>query len=89
MKNKLIRLLAAVLLLMLAVPSVWAEGTPEYNYQWKGKQVASYQSDTLKFTMETTLINECKCYITKVWVQDPARQIRKATSTWKTDLLLP
>jgi hypothetical protein len=29
------------------------------------------------------------CYLTRIWVKDPANQIRKATSPWKKDVAYP
>ncbi len=89
--NVWMRVGAVMMLLAVLMSAVCAEDAcnPQYTYHWTGKAGASYQSETLKYTIETTLINECKCYITKVWMQEPASQIRKATAEWEVGLLLP
>lgn len=46
----------------------------------------SYDSETLKYTMEILKLNGSKCYVTTVWMQDPGRQIRKAISPWHESL---
>lgn len=46
----------------------------------------SYDSETLKYTMEIVKLNGSKCYITTVWMRDPGRQIRKAISPWHESL---
>ena len=66
------------------------EVLPQRTYDWKGsKLVRSYQTETLKYTIETTSVSDCKLYVTKLWMQDPGRQIKKATATWEENLLLP
>ena len=45
-----------------------------------GRIVRTYDSPTLKYTMEKFRMAREICYLTRIWVQDPARQIRKATS---------
>ena len=42
----------------------------------------TYDSPTLHYDIDTALVNGTKCYLTTIWMQDPARQIRKATSPW-------
>ena len=55
-----------------------------------GKMVAAYDTATLKYTIETFLMNGgVRCYLTRVWIKDPARQIRKATGKWKKSLEFP
>jgi hypothetical protein len=58
------------------------EETPLYTI--KDRRVHStYESDTLKYTIEVMRINRTEeCYLTTVWMQDPARQIKKAISPW-------
>lgn len=52
-------------------------------------EVLSYQSDTLRFTVESLCYEGAACYLTQVWMADPGRQIRKATATWEQDLRYP
>lgn len=54
-----------------------------------GRIVRTYDSPTLKYTMEKFRMAREICYLTRIWVQDPARQIRKATSEWKKDVKYP
>ena len=54
-----------------------------------GKIIRTYDSPTLKYTVERFTMEGERCYLTRVWVQDPSRQIRKATSAWKTNLRHP
>ena len=54
-----------------------------------GKVVHTYDSETLKYTIERFGLTRELCYLTRVWVEEPARQIRKITSNWKKDLKAP
>ena len=65
------------------------EALPPREYEFTHKAYRRYESDTLTYRMETFTIKECRCYLTKIWMRDPARQIRKATSDWKQNIQLP
>ena len=54
-----------------------------------GRIVRQYDSPTLKYAIERFTMAGEKCYLTRIWVQDPARQIRKATAEWKEDIQRP
>ena len=54
-----------------------------------GRIVRTYDSPTLKYVMEKFRMEGEICYLTRIWVQDPARQIRKATSKWKKTVEYP
>ena len=54
-----------------------------------GRIVRTFDSPTLKYQMEKFKMDNEICYLTRIWVQDPARQIRKATSNWKKDVKYP
>ena len=54
-----------------------------------GRIVRQYDSPTLKYAIERFTMAGEKCYLTRIWVQDPARQIRKATAEWKGDIQRP
>ena len=54
-----------------------------------GRIVRTYDSPTLKYVMEKFLMEGEICYLTRVWMQDPDRQIRKAASNWEKDLQYP
>ena len=54
-----------------------------------GRMFQTYDTPTLKYTMEVFTMEGEQCYLTRVWVRDPARQIRKVTSAWKKKLDFP
>ncbi len=79
---KLIDRLAALALLLCLLPlDCFGEDTHEYAVS-RRKTEAAYDSETLKYTVETLYLNDTKCYLATVWMQDPARQIKKAASPW-------
>ena len=89
MRKKLLCLLAC---LVLCLPVACAEedaflDTAEADSV--GRIVRTYDSPTLKYQMEKFKMEGEICYLTRIWVQDPARQIRKATSHWKEDVMYP
>ena len=68
------------------------DGVAEYPpmvYDYAQRKYDSYTSDTLIYTIETFNMSGTKCVLTKIWVKDPARQIRKANAPWKKDLADP
>jgi len=68
------------------------DGATEYPpavYDFSRRKYDSYTSDTLVFTIETFNMAGTKCVLTKIWVRDPARQIRKANAPWKEKLADP
>ena len=54
-----------------------------------GKITRTYDSPTLKYTTEKFVLEREVCYLSRIWVQDPARQIRKATAQWEEGLNWP
>ena len=54
-----------------------------------GRIVRTYDSPTLKYVMEKMKMEGEICYLTRIWVQDPARQIQKAASEWKKNVQIP
>ena len=54
-----------------------------------GRIVRTYDTPTLKYVMEKFKMDGEICYLTRIWVKDPAKQIRKATSEWKKDVKYP
>ena len=82
------KLLVWLMLLMLC-SSCLAEGLPVYDYTFEGKVKRTYDSETLKFTLESVSYEGALCYVTKVWMADPGRQIRKATGVWEESLAMP
>ena len=74
------------LLLLLCVLPLGVRGEePAYRYTVVST-AAEYDSETLRYQMLSCRINGVPCYVTTVWVADPARQIRKAISPWHQDL---
>ena len=50
------------------------------------KKIASYESETVSYLIESFNMEGTKCILTRVWVQDPARQFRKANAEWGAGL---
>ena len=84
------KFLCLLLCLMCCVTAALAEEPADFFDQVEAESIGritrTYDSPTLKYTMEKFLMEGEICYLTRVWVQDPARQIRKATSKWKEDV---
>ena len=97
----MIRRLACLLLALLIfcgaaaedIPGGDTSGTddvcPPEEYELTGKLRFRYESDTLRFTIESITPGNVHCILTKVWVQDPARQIRKVCAPWGKSLADP
>ena len=87
------RLLCALLCLLLC-PWIAAAEEPlsffdDAEATSVGRIVRTYDSPTLKYDMEKFTMAGEVCYLTRIWVKDPARQIRKATSEWKKNVQYP
>lgn len=54
-----------------------------------GKIFRNYDSPTLKYTAESFTMDHAKCYLVRLWVKEPERQIRKATADWKKNRQYP
>ena len=54
-----------------------------------GSMMVTYDAPTLKYTIETFLMNGERCYLTRIWIKDPLKQIRKVTGKWKKALDFP
>lgn len=85
MIKRLFALLAALLLPVTAL----AETLPFYDYAFSGEVVAAYESPTLRYSVERLTYEKAACYVTKIWMADPGRQIRKGTAAWREGLALP
>ncbi len=55
---------------------------PIYKYPKNGKVVKSYSNDSINVSVEKI----SKYYVTKVWVKDPSKQIKKKEAGWGTRL---
>ena len=62
---------------------------PPEEYEYAGKQRARYESDTLIWTVESMTPGNVFCVLTKIWVKDPSRQIRKLCAPWGKSLADP
>ena len=88
---KRILCLAICLLTLLQAGLCIAEAAaePPAEYAFSKKTVRSYDSETLKYTVEKFKIDGVVCFLSKIWMQDPARQIRKATADWQKNIKRP
>lgn len=66
-----------------------ADALPFYDYSWQTGEIRrKYESDSLRYTVEPTRIYNTKCFVTKVWMQEPGLQIKKSTAAWREGLAL-
>ncbi len=73
----------------LAFPETVTVFPPE-TYEFTGKrESARYESDTLIYIIESFTLDSVPCLLTKVWVRDPERQIRKVNAPWGKSLANP
>ena len=96
MKKKLLRRIFALSLCLLSLLGSLAGAEEEIVgwepvevYDFSGKQVRSYESETLIYSVERFRIDGVRCFLSKIWVREPARQIRKATAEWRKNIQLP
>ena len=86
-------LIVVFLLLTLAAAPVLGEGAgevlPRREYAFSGRVVRTYDAPSLKYTVEKFRYGGILCYLSKIWMQDPSRQIRKATAEWKKNIMRP
>ena len=83
--KKVIAILFALLLPALAC----ADALPVYDYAWSGTKVRSYDTETLKYTVEVGKVDTTRCFVSKIWMQEPGKQIKKATGKWHEHLAMP
>ncbi|MBE5779517.1 MAG: phosphodiester glycosidase family protein [Clostridiales bacterium] len=91
------RKLISLLLILLLFPAtagagkytITEEGQPRpfYEYAFSGEVVAGFSSDSLTWQIEHFQLEETECYLTKIWMADPGRQIGKATSDWQQNVM--
>ena len=77
----------AFFLLVLLFPAISIADTLDYSFEVESKG-ARYVSDTLRYEIDVCTLSGTKVYVTHVWMQDPGKQIRKATSRWHEHLAL-
>lgn len=80
-------LFSLVFLLFCPLPHSLAEPLPPYPHAFSGQQEASFQSPSLIWQIERFDYEGGECLLTKVWLQDPGRQIGKATADWEQSVL--
>lgn len=90
MKLRSLLPLACCCLLMacMVIPAL-AEPLPVATYAAQGEVKRTYDSDTLKVSLERFENDTILYYITKIWMADPGRQIKKATAPWRKKLHFP
>ena len=88
--KRLLTLMVCLVLAGCAIPAARAEEPlPVYPHSFSGKTVATYDTPTLKYAVELFYFKNAACYVSKIWMADPGRQIRKGTANWEVDLELP
>ena len=81
--------ICCLFLLMLPFSAATAEAAalPPIDYAYAGEIVARHNSPTLHWQVEAFTHQEAACYLTKIWMADPGRQIGKATADWRENVL--
>lgn len=82
------RLVLLLLCLFLPVCAL-GEALPVYPHAFSGEEVSRYESETLHIAVERFQYEGTTCYVSKIWMADPGRQIRKATANWEEDIQYP
>ena len=77
-------LLLTVLVMMMTTLPATAESAA-----FSGTIIHTYDSPTLRYTVEEFTLEGALCYLTRIWMADPGRQILKATAHWEKDLSYP
>ena len=81
------RKLLLILLVCLLPLAGLAEELPVYPYATEGTLVREFTSPTLWWRIEKTTVEGVVCYLTKVCMADPGRQIGKASSDWEENTM--
>ncbi len=76
--------MALALLLCLCCLAAGAE-TPAYTYEKTGDGTV-YDSPTLRYSIEVGMLDGTKVYVSRIWMQEPGKQILKAGSAWHEHL---
>ena len=87
--RRILRCMLCLFLLLQPLPAAMAEAAPlpSLSYTFAGEIVAQHTSPTLRWQVEAFTHQEAACYLTKVWMADPGRQIGKATADWRENVL--
>ena len=86
------RAMLMILCLALLIPAfsmAEEEVYPPREYEFTHKAYRLYDTETLKYKIETFNIHGIRCFLTKIWMQDPGKQIKKATAKWQKDIKRP
>ena len=62
---------------------------PPEEYDFSKRVYTRYESETLIYTIESFTLDSIPVLLTKIWVQDPERQIRKVNAPWGEGLSNP
>ena len=62
---------------------------PPEEYEFSKRVYTRYESETLIYTIESFTLDSIPVLLTKLWVRDPQRQIRKANAPWGESLANP
>ena len=90
MKRRMICLILCLLLVPLfAAAEEPADFFDEVERDAVGEITMTFDSPTLKYTVEKFRMHGETCRLVRVWVQDPARQILKEQAAWKKNLKFP
>ena len=89
MRRRLCCLLLAVFACAGAARAEEPAVFPPETYDFAKRQSARYESETLVYSIESFSIDGSLCLLTKLWVRDPQRQIRKVNAPWGTALADP
>ncbi len=96
MMRRIVCLLLALLCLAPACLAGESTAYPPEEFEFllgvygpKERKVAEYKSDTVSYLIESFNLEGTKWILTRLWVQDPVRQFRKATSDWGKKLASP
>ncbi len=78
-------ILLMCLLPMAALAEAPEEALPIYDYAFSGKMEVEHASPSLWWRIESFREGEAQCYLTKVCMADPGRQIGKVAAEWEVD----
>jgi len=77
------------LLVMLLPVCALGEALPVYPYTFSGEEVSRYEAESLHIVVEKFQYEGTTCYVSKICMADPGKQIKKATANWEVDIQYP
>ena len=81
------KLIVLLLLLCLTLPALAETPLPPWTPALETTLVAEHTSDTLVWRIGKCQVDKASVYVTTVWMADPGRQIGKATSDWRKNVM--